>query len=325
MLKAGGRVKVYANDRMLFDVPDNNAVTGYNVLLTTENAAAWFDNLRTGPVRITDFDLGSTGAWTPETPAAWAVQSQSWRATVTSGIEYAVLDQLFDDFVLHADLDLSNASDASVAFRIQDANKPGGESYRVTVSAQGNVSLFRISSGGVPTTLGTATAPVNPGAVDVRVSVEGNRVRLDLDGKPVLDASDPGVALDGGVLAIGAHAGTTEFDNLEIEGGPRRYPVPTITNTTGPAIPSGLTIYFKDPDGIWDLRGISLEADFGGGYFDVTRAMLSPLFRPLLPRDGKGIGFSLNARVNIGPQTVWLRASATDRDGNRSRVSARFN
>lgn len=325
-VRRAGRVRVWVNETLRIDVADNGAVTGHNLLLTTENAAAWFDNLRTGPIRLTDFDLATTGDWQPQNAGAWATVGQAWRATVPSGVEYAVVDRVFDDVVFHATVDLTSANDTEVLLAVQDPTNPGGAAYRATLSAQGAVSWLRVSAAGVPTTLATGTATINRASVRLRVALEGMRVRIDVDGNEAIDATDPSATpLEPGAIAIAARAGTTEFDDLEIEGGPRRYPVVSFANTTGPAIPAGFTIRFDDPDGLWDLKSIRLEADFGQGWFDVTRAMLSPLFVVTLPGDGKGIGFEQNVRIDVGSATVRLRATAVDRGGNRTQAVVRFN
>ncbi len=325
-VRRAGRVQVYVNETLTIDAVDNGAVTGHNLLLTTENAAAWFDNLRTGPIRLTDFDLATTGNWQAQNAGAWATVGQAWRATVPSGTEYALLDQVFDDVVFHATVDLSNANDTELLFAVQDPANPGGAAYRATLSAQGAVTWQRVSAAGVPTTLASGTTTINRASVRVRVAIEGTRVRIDVDGNEVVDVTDPSAApLEPGAIAIAARTGTTVFDDLEVEGGARRYPVVSFSNTSGPAIPAGFTIHFDDPDGLWDLQSIQLEADFGQGYFDVNRALLSPLFPVTLPGDGKGIGFALVGRIDVGTTTVHLRATAIDRGGNRTRAVVRFN
>jgi len=330
-----GRVQVFSAGTKLLDEVDITPVQGRNLLFITKKASAAFDNLRTGPVRSTTFDSGTTGSWVAADPNTWKVvlrggsmTDRMYEATVPAkGARHAGLDRILDDFMFGFEVDLTHATQAGFRFRLADVQNIWAEGYSLWVTRTGDVILERVPQGGPPVQIGSGKSSVRPASIRVRVVAEGNRIVVHLDGQKALEATDPNPPLLPGALSLIALEGKTRFDNLLVEGGPSRLPTPGFLKGTGNPLPVGFTVRFTDPDGLLDLARYTLEVDVGTGFLDIS-PFLTPtagIFDRAATPDGKGVTFALKIHVPIGSLKVRIRAVAVDHAGNKGEAVVGYN
>ena len=319
-----GRLQVDVNGTTVLDVADVSPIGRRNLLFFTQGATASFDNVRVTPLRLTNFEDGTSRDWKAEQAAAWAVVNRGsgkcWRAIVpASETRRALLDQRIADFSLDIVVDLSQVPGTVLQFRAADLTKAGGIGYYLEVNRDGTVTLERQGDVGPRVNLGSVKSPLqNPASVAVRVKVEGNRIAVHCDGKKLLDVVDVLDPLDRGGLALLARPGTTWFDDIDLRVGPNRFPIARFHPFTGPALPRGFTIEFGDPDGILDLANLSLQVNTGGSIFVDITFVLFPWFSVFgfnFTPDGRSVAFDLNSTVPLGPVNWTFRAVTTDLDG----------
>jgi len=330
-----GRIRVYVGGRKIFDAADITPIQGRNLLLVTRKAAVAFDNLRTGPVRTATFDSGTTGAWTAADPGAWKVVLRKGSSTdrVYEAVvpvkesRHAWWNRVLDDFAFAMEVDLTECTHAGFRFRLPDVQDMWAEGYSLWVTRGGNVTLERVPGKGSPILLGSGKTAVNPASIRVSVAAEGNRIRVRVDGKKILDVMDPGTPLAGGALSLLAAAGKTRFDNLVIEGGPSRVPNPGFLPGTGSPLPAGFAVDFTDPDGGLDVTGLNLHVDVGSGYVDITHILVpsAGLFTLTPTPDGKGARFLLKSPIPIGTLKLKFKAVTRDLAGNEGEAVIGFN
>jgi len=323
----GGRVQVWVDGYPALDVADPTPVADRNLLLLTQNAAASFDNLRISPIRIIDFDDGTTGDWEGVEPTAWKVVAGAgspgnkvWEGTAPAQeSRHGVLDRLVKDFDLSFTADLRNAQSLGVRFRAASVKSESGPDYSLTLEKSGAVTLVRRKASGPPTPIAASSVKLDPSAISVRILAEGGRIVVEVDGKPVLDGMDTSEdALEPGGIGLVATSGKVRFDDLHLTVTPNRFPTPRFISGTGPPLPAGFAVEFTDPDGLIDLIEFQLLLDLGNKVVvDVTFFLIPTLgiFRLEESDDGKGIRLTLNRAIDLGSVSGTFRARAVDRRG----------
>jgi len=321
------RVTVEAAGVKIIEVAAVKPIIGQNLLLVTHKAKAAFDNVRIGPIRWTDFDDSYTAPWTAVVPSSWQVVSgpggppnRVWEATVPAKeTRQAVLDRFFGDFTFRCNVNLKEASRTAVRFRTENPTPTWSPGYTLYLTQKGEVTLERTPSTGPAIRLGSTTAPIDPGAVALRIAAQGDRVVVGVDNRTVLDVTDTGDPPEKGFLHLVAWANKVRFDNLRLEAGPNRFPAPRFVSPGGSPLPAGFVIDYVDPDGWLDLTRIQFELSLDGrNFLDLTLALhpFFGLFTLAFTPDGKGYRFTLASSIPTGPGAWTLRATALDRTGN---------
>jgi len=330
------RVRLELNGRTILDRGDVAPVAAENLLLITREAAAAFDNLRVGPIVSVTFDDDLTGEWTPDDPKAWSVidvprspGNRDWQAVAgTNEMRHASLDRRVEDFDFTFEANLTTAVFTALRFRAAEVAKPLQTGYLLRVIRDGTIALDRLEGTAPPRSLGTTWARIDPNAVEVRVVASGQRLRVFVDGRRVIDATDPGLPLERGGLVLLAQGGTARFDNLDLKTGPRLFPDGSIEPAPHRSTGAGLALTVTDPDGFLDLADASLWIDRNDsqGFEDATY-LLSPslgLFAIQRAADGKGVTARLLHPIPFHGARWTLLLLATDIGGNTTVVSRRL-
>jgi hypothetical protein len=330
------RVRLTLNGRTIVDREDISPVPAENLLLVTREATAAFDNLRVGPIVSVTFDDGLTGEWTPDDPKAWSVidgplnpGDRVWQAVAgTNAMRHASLDRGIEDFDFTFEANLTTAVFTALRFRAADVAKPLHTGYLLRVIRDGTVALDRLEGTAPPRSLGTTWARIDPSAVRVRVVACGPRLRVFVDGRCVVDATDPGLPLERGGLVLLAQGGTARFDDLELKTGPSLFPDGSIEPALHRSSGAGLGLTVTDPDGFLDLADVRLLIDRNDsrGFEDATY-LLSPslgLFAIRPTVNGKGRTARLLHAIPFHGARWTLLLLATDLSGNTTGVFRRL-
>jgi len=183
----------------------------------------------------------------------------------------------------------------------------------------GTVALERLDGTSSPKVLGSTWVEIDPSGVDFRVHAEGPRIRVLVDGVPVIDAVDDGPPLEEGGLALLVYGGRARFDDLALETSPSLYPTVAVKAGVPTPLAAGFELACADPDGARDLARVTLELDKkdGHGFQDVTflLATVFDLFEHRASADGKGGTARLKHTIAV-PSGWVLRFSTADHDGN---------
>ena len=316
-----------ANGRLLLDVADTQPVAGRNLHLLTQGIDGRFDNLRITPLRKVDFEDGKSGDWAAENPPAFSVVAHgasnlAWQSIVpVAETRRALLDWKLDDFSLAATLDLSGAPSVGVHFRSTDLNTQLADGYDLEIGRDGTVTLDRRDQGQPLRLASGQTTIASPASIQLVLWVVTDHIVVSLDGKVVINTTDPGPRFARGPLAILTRPGTTYLDDLDLRVAPGRFPIARFLPFTGPALPQGFSLEFGDPDGILDVQHLALYLNPDGFTFVDVTYLLIPTFGIFsfdFPPDGRCVQFRLNGPVPLGPVNWILRVEARDRDGHHT-------
>ncbi len=316
------RVEVWLDDVRVIDASDTTPLDGRNLLLITENAAAAFDNLRAGPHRAVDFDDRKTGGWEPANAQAWNIVTRTandshWEASLASTTaRHSVLDQRLADFDFEFDADLERGTMAGLRFRTTDLDGAMGEGHFVRVMQGGVVALDRTDASGT-TVLGTAVAPVAGNTMRIRVNAVGDRIRVLIDGNPVLAVTDPVDADVEGGLVLVALGSAVDFDDLHLQTGPNRFPEVTVTPGAAGPLGAGMAITVADGDGAHDVQHVRvyLNKNDSYGWGDITFLLWTDLFTHTRSADGKSGTATLQKTIIPGGEWT-IRFVSRDLHGN---------
>jgi len=330
------RIQLQLNGWTIVDLDDLTPIATKDLLLVTREAAAAFDNIRVGPTMTVTFDDGLTGEWKPDDPKAWTVVEvpftqgdRIWQAVAgTNEVRYAALDRRVEELDFTFNASLTSAVFTALRFRAADVANAFGTGYLLRVVRDGTIALDRLEGTAPPRSLGTTWAHIDPSAVTVRVVACGQRIRVLVDGRGVIDVVDPGLPLDRGGLVLLAQGGTARFDNLDLQTGPSLFPDWSIQSSQPQPLGAGLRLTVTDPEGLRDLGDVRLllDKDDAHGFQDITRYMDPGLgfFRVERTVDGLGGSAQLLHTIPLLGARWTLRLQAKDLNGNITVVDRRL-